>query len=108
LDSVDPIVESTFKTDSGDDRLPCIGLSQFQWMNKYVSLVNTEGIVVATSIVRASQQEGCVDSSPLKEIDVGVFILELNGDSCIPDDWRFFGRCWPVFQVLYERAGLFV
>jgi hypothetical protein len=59
--------------------------------------VNKEGTVVATSIVRASQQEGCVDSSPLKEIDVGVFILELNGDSCIPDDWRFFGRCWPVF-----------
>jgi hypothetical protein len=55
-------------------------------MNKYVSSVNIEGTVVAISIVRASQQEGCINSSPLKGTDVGVFILELNGDSCIPDD----------------------
>ena len=62
---MDPIVESMFKTTSGDGGLPYIRLFHFQWMNKCVSLVNTEGKIVATSIVRASKQEGCVDSSRL-------------------------------------------
>jgi hypothetical protein len=102
---MDPIVEPVSKIDSGDGGPPCIRLFQFQWMNKYISLMNTEGIVVATGIVRAFQQEV---SFPLGETDVGIFILELNGDSCVSDDWRFSVRCWRICQVLYDNAGLFL
>ena len=83
---MDPIGEPVSKIESGDGRPPCIGLFQFQLMNKYIFLVSMEGIVIAMCIVRAFQQEGCIVSFPLGETDVGVFILESNGDSCVFDD----------------------
>jgi hypothetical protein len=80
-----PYSRINIRDNSRDGGPPCIGLFQFQWMNKWVSLVSTEVTVVATGIVRAFQQEGCVDrfllekpmlaSSFLYQMKIHVFLM---------------------------------
>jgi hypothetical protein len=103
----DPLENSTSKSDSVDEGSPCVGLSRDQWIDKGVSLLSPDGVVVATSIVRASQPQDCVDSSSLGENNVGIYILESNGHSPVPEDWRFSVRRWPIRYVIYDGVGLF-
>jgi hypothetical protein len=91
----DPLENSTSKSDSVDEGSPCVGLSRDQWIDKGVSLLSPDGVAVATDIVRASQPQDYVDSSPLGESDVGIYILESNGHPCVPED------------VIYNEVGLF-
>ena len=74
------------ESDNTDEGPPCIGLSQDQWIDKCISLFSPNGVAVATGIVRASQLQDCVDSSLLGENDVGIYILESNGQPYILED----------------------
>jgi hypothetical protein len=48
--------------------------------------MSSESIAVATGSIRAFQFRNCIDSSLLRENNVGVFILESNGDPSVPED----------------------
>jgi hypothetical protein len=93
--------------DSGDEGPPCIGLSRDQWIDKCVSLLSSEGIFVAIGIVRASQPQDFVDSSPLRQNNFGIYILESIGHPSVPEDRRCSVRCWPIRQVIYDGVCLF-
>ena len=69
--------------------------------------MSLDSVAIATGIVRASQSQECVDSSPLEENDVGMYILESNGHPSVPEDWRLSVKGWPIRYVIYYRIGLF-
>jgi hypothetical protein len=99
MDSTDPLMESNSDTDSGEEDRACTGLLRSQLLDKCVTLLFEEGVVVATGVIRASQPSDCVDSTQLGPDNVGVFILDSNRHNAVPDDWRFSIRHWPLSKV---------
>jgi hypothetical protein len=56
-------MESNSDIDSGEEDRAYTGLLRSQLLDKCVTLLSEEGVVVATRVVRESQPLDCVDSA---------------------------------------------
>lgn len=83
------------------------GLPRVEWLNRSVSLISSEGVLVGSGIVRNCHASDCVDNRPLGTEDVGILVLESLRHDLLPADWKYSVRRWSSKNATSDGVSLY-